>query len=52
MTVAALALIIVAAALRTRLARLWLALLLLRTGSALRDAGVRVLARVKREMGQ
>ncbi|MFD2053795.1 hypothetical protein ACFSQT_12075 [Mesorhizobium calcicola] len=52
MTYAAICLLLVAAALRTRLGRLHLALRLLRLSNALHDAGARVLEHVEREMGQ
>lgn len=52
MTLAALTLIIVALALRTRLGRLHLARWLLKSGNALGEAGSRILNQVKAEMGR
>ncbi len=52
MTVAATILLLVAAALRTRLGRLYLARVLLVVGNALGEAGSRVLDDVQREMGR
>lgn len=52
MTYAAIVLLLLAAALRTRLGRLYLALRLLRLANALHRAGGRVLERVEREIGQ
>lgn len=50
MTAAAFILLILAAALRTRLGRLYLARYLLQAGNCLGDAGSRVLDQVKREI--
>lgn len=52
MTYLAICLLLMAAALRTRLLRLHLALRLLRLSNALGDAGSRVLRQVEREIGQ
>lgn len=52
LTYIAIAMLLVAAALRTRLVRLHLALRLLRLSNALGDAGSRVLRQVEREIGQ
>lgn len=49
MTAAAILLLLLAAALRTRLGRLYLAKWLLKTGNAIGEAGSRVLDDVKRE---
>lgn len=51
-TLAAIALLILAAGLRTRLGRLKLALVLLKFGNALSDAGSRALDNVKADMGK
>ena len=52
MTIIAICLLLAAAALHTRLGRLYLALRLLRLSNVLHDAGSRVLDRAKREAGQ
>lgn len=52
MTIAAVLILIIAAALRTRLGRLRLALALLRLANSLGDAGGRVLDQVQREVGR
>lgn len=52
MTAAAILLLLLAGALRTRLGRLKLAWLLLKVGNVLGEAGSRVLNGVKREMGR
>jgi hypothetical protein len=52
MTYLAILLLLAAAALRTRLLRLHLALRLLRLSNALGDAGSRVLRQVEREIGR
>lgn len=52
MTLAALTLIIIAGALRTRLGRLYLARALLQAGNAIGEAGSHILNQVKREMGR
>jgi hypothetical protein len=49
MTLAAITLIIIAAALRTRLGRLYLARWLLQAGNAIGEAGGQILDGVKRE---
>jgi hypothetical protein len=52
MTYLAIAMLLAAAGLRTRLLRLHLALRRLRLSNALGDAGSRVLRQVEREIGQ
>ncbi|WP_167392202.1 hypothetical protein [Mesorhizobium sophorae] len=52
MYILAIGLLLAAAALRTRLGRLHLALRLLRLSNALHDAGARIIDREEREMGQ
>ncbi|WP_167480882.1 hypothetical protein [Mesorhizobium waimense] len=52
MTYVAIAMLLAAAGLRTRLGRLYLARELLRASNVLHDAGSRALEHVKREAGQ